>query len=61
MQEVDHSVIMQKIIRFIWVCRSLKLENPHVFPYMEFQKFKHHPMIKRMLEEEKGYRMEQGL
>ena len=28
----------------------LNYENPHVFPYMEFQKFKHHPMIKGMLE-----------
>mgnify|MGYP006228239355 FL=1 len=28
----------------------LNYENPHVFPYMEFQKFKHHPMIKEMLE-----------
>ena len=28
----------------------LNYENPHVFPYMEFQKFKHHPMIKKMLE-----------
>ena len=28
----------------------LNYENPYVFPYMEFQKFKHHPMIKGMLE-----------
>ncbi|MDC3075833.1 electron transfer flavoprotein-ubiquinone oxidoreductase [Paracoccaceae bacterium] len=28
----------------------LNYENPYVFPYMEFQKFKHHPMIKKMLE-----------
>ncbi len=28
----------------------LNYENPHVFPYMEFQKFKHHPMIQGMLE-----------
>ena len=27
----------------------LNYENPHVFPYMEFQKFKHHPKIAKML------------
>ena len=27
----------------------LNYENPYVFPYMEFQKFKHHPMIEKML------------
>ena len=25
----------------------LNYKNPHVFPYMEFQRFKHHPMIKQ--------------
>jgi electron-transferring-flavoprotein dehydrogenase len=24
--------------------------NPHVFPYMEFQRFKHHPMVAELLE-----------
>ncbi|RLJ40843.1 electron-transferring-flavoprotein dehydrogenase [Litoreibacter meonggei] len=28
----------------------LNYENPHLFPYMEFQRFKHHPMIADLLE-----------
>ncbi|MEM9783020.1 MAG: NAD(P)/FAD-dependent oxidoreductase, partial [Pseudomonadota bacterium] len=28
----------------------LNYENPYVFPYMEFQRFKHHPMIAEVLE-----------
>ncbi|MEM0977958.1 MAG: electron transfer flavoprotein-ubiquinone oxidoreductase [Pseudomonadota bacterium] len=28
----------------------LNYENPHLFPYMEFQKFKHHPMVADLLE-----------
>ena len=28
----------------------LNYKNPHMFPYMEFQRFKHHPMIKDLLE-----------
>ncbi|MEM6357657.1 MAG: electron transfer flavoprotein-ubiquinone oxidoreductase, partial [Pseudomonadota bacterium] len=28
----------------------LNYENPHVFPYMEFQRFKHHPLIAEVLE-----------
>lgn len=28
----------------------LNYENPHLFPYMEFQRFKHHPMIAELLE-----------
>jgi electron-transferring-flavoprotein dehydrogenase len=28
----------------------LNYENPHLFPYMEFQRFKHHPMIAKLLE-----------
>ena len=28
----------------------LNYKNPHVFPYMEFQRFKHHPMIAELLE-----------
>ena len=28
----------------------LNYKNPHVFPYMEFQRFKHHPMVADLLE-----------
>ena len=28
----------------------LNYENPHLFPYMEFQRFKHHPEIAKLLE-----------
>jgi electron-transferring-flavoprotein dehydrogenase len=28
----------------------LNYENPHLFPYMEFQRFKHHPLIADVLE-----------
>ena len=28
----------------------LNYENPHLFPYMEFQRFKHHPMVADLLE-----------
>ena len=28
----------------------LNYKNPHLFPYMEFQRFKHHPMIAKVLE-----------
>ncbi len=28
----------------------LNYENPHLYPYMEFQRFKHHPMIAAVLE-----------
>ena len=28
----------------------LGYKNPHVFPYMEFQQFKHHPMVAELLE-----------
>ncbi|MEM9094356.1 MAG: electron transfer flavoprotein-ubiquinone oxidoreductase [Pseudomonadota bacterium] len=28
----------------------LNYKNPHLFPYMEFQRFKHHPMIAEVLE-----------
>ena len=28
----------------------LNYENPHLFPYMEFQRFKHHPEIAKVLE-----------
>ena len=28
----------------------LNYKNPHMFPYMEFQRFKHHPMMKDLLD-----------
>ena len=28
---------------------DLNYKNPHLFPYMEFQRFKHHPMISKVL------------
>ncbi|KZY48894.1 electron transfer flavoprotein-ubiquinone oxidoreductase [Roseovarius sp. HI0049] len=28
----------------------LNYKNPHLYPYMEFQRFKHHPMVKELLE-----------
>ncbi len=28
----------------------LNYDNPHLFPYMEFQRFKHHPLIEKVLE-----------
>ncbi|QFS84261.1 electron transfer flavoprotein-ubiquinone oxidoreductase [Roseivivax sp. THAF197b] len=28
----------------------LNYENPHLYPYMEFQRFKHHPMVADLLE-----------
>ncbi|MEO9651037.1 MAG: electron transfer flavoprotein-ubiquinone oxidoreductase [Roseobacter sp.] len=28
----------------------LNYKNPHLFPYMEFQRFKHHPMVENLLE-----------
>ncbi|MFK7878120.1 MAG: FAD-binding protein, partial [Paracoccaceae bacterium] len=28
----------------------LGYKNPHLFPYMEFQRFKHHPMVANLLE-----------
>ncbi|PJE31827.1 electron-transferring-flavoprotein dehydrogenase [Pseudooceanicola antarcticus] len=28
----------------------LNYKNPHLYPYMEFQRFKHHPMVKDLLE-----------
>ncbi len=29
---------------------DLSYKNPHLFPYMEFQRFKHHPMVADLLE-----------
>ena len=35
---------------FIGLVTALNYKNPHVSPYMEFQRFKHHPMIESLLE-----------
>jgi electron-transferring-flavoprotein dehydrogenase len=35
---------------FIGFVVHLNYENPHLFPYMEFQRFKHHPEIAAVLE-----------
>ncbi len=35
---------------FIGLVTALNYQNPHVYPYMEFQRFKHHPMIAELLE-----------
>ncbi len=29
--------------------RAPELQNPHLYPYMEFQRFKHHPMVAELL------------
>jgi electron-transferring-flavoprotein dehydrogenase len=34
---------------FIGFVVHLNYENPYLFPYMEFQRFKHHPMVARLL------------
>jgi electron-transferring-flavoprotein dehydrogenase len=34
---------------FIGFVVHLNYKNPHVFPYMEFQRFKHHPMVAELL------------
>jgi electron-transferring-flavoprotein dehydrogenase len=35
---------------FIGFVVHLNYANPHLYPYMEFQRFKHHPMIAELLE-----------
>ncbi|MEL6680083.1 MAG: NAD(P)/FAD-dependent oxidoreductase, partial [Pseudomonadota bacterium] len=35
---------------FIGFVVHLNYENPHLYPYMEFQRFKHHPEIAKVLE-----------
>ncbi|SEP79230.1 electron transfer flavoprotein-ubiquinone oxidoreductase [Thalassovita taeanensis] len=35
---------------FIGFVVHLNYKNPHLFPYMEFQRFKHHPMVAKLLE-----------
>ncbi|WP_373355171.1 electron transfer flavoprotein-ubiquinone oxidoreductase [Pseudoroseicyclus sp. CXY001] len=37
---------------------DLNYRNPHLYPYAEFQRFKHHPMIRRVLE--RGKRVAYG-
>lgn len=34
---------------FVGFVVHLNYENPHLFPYMEFQRFKHHPLIAEVL------------
>ena len=35
---------------YVGMIVDLNYKNPHLFPYMEFQRFKHHPMISKLLE-----------
>ena len=35
---------------YVGMIVDLNYKNPHLFPYMEFQRFKHHPMIANLLE-----------
>jgi electron-transferring-flavoprotein dehydrogenase len=35
---------------FVGFVVHLNYENPYLYPYMEFQRFKHHPMVAQMLE-----------
>jgi electron-transferring-flavoprotein dehydrogenase len=35
---------------FIGFVVHLNYKNPHLFPYMEFQRFKHHPVVAELLE-----------
>ncbi len=35
---------------FVGFVVHLNYENPHLFPYMEFQRWKHHPLVAKMLE-----------
>ncbi len=34
---------------YVGLVVHLNYENPHLFPYMEFQRFKHHPMVADLL------------
>ena len=34
---------------YVGLVVHLNYENPHLFPYMEFQRFKHHPMVAELL------------
>ena len=35
---------------YVGMIVDLNYKNPHLYPYMEFQRFKHHPMISKLLE-----------
>ncbi|KIN62089.1 Electron transfer flavoprotein-ubiquinone oxidoreductase [Sulfitobacter noctilucicola] len=35
---------------YVGMIVDLNYKNPHLFPYMEFQRFKHHPMVADLLE-----------
>ncbi|WP_322866571.1 4Fe-4S dicluster domain-containing protein [Aquicoccus sp. G2-2] len=35
---------------FVGFVVHLNYQNPHLYPYMEFQRFKHHPMVAELLE-----------
>ncbi len=35
---------------YVGMIVDLNYKNPHLFPYMEFQRFKHHPMVAELLE-----------
>jgi electron-transferring-flavoprotein dehydrogenase len=34
---------------YVGFVMHLNYENPHLYPYMEFQRFKHHPMVAELL------------
>ena len=44
---IYHAENNQVLIGFVV---HLNYENPHLYPYMEFQRFKHHPMVAELLE-----------
>ena len=48
---------------FVGFVVHLNYENPHLYPYMEFQRMKHHPMIAELLEgrQARGLRRAGGL
>tara|TARA_R110002049_G_scaffold29972_2_gene102049 strand:+ start:133139 stop:134788 length:1650 start_codon:yes stop_codon:yes gene_type:complete len=35
---------------YVGMIVDLNYKNPHLYPYMEFQRFKHHPMVAKLLE-----------
>ncbi|MEP5727861.1 MAG: electron transfer flavoprotein-ubiquinone oxidoreductase [Sulfitobacter sp.] len=35
---------------YVGMIVDLNYKNPHLFPYMEFQRFKHHPVVSQLLE-----------
>ena len=44
---IYHLVNNQVFVGFVV---HLNYKNPHLYPYMEFQRFKHHPMVAKLLE-----------